>query len=83
MVLSRNTLFLPTETNSTLTHMDGLHQDIQDLKDHTTALLVEMSALEEPLLMLTTKHAYMLVSQFLEQTLKSCQDNGNSKLDLA
>ena len=41
--------------------MDGHQVDIRDLKAHTIALLEEMYALEEQLLTLITKFAYMLV----------------------
>jgi hypothetical protein len=63
--------------------MDGQKMDIQVAKVHTIAQLVEMSLLEEMSLMLTTNAVFMLESKSRERMLRSCQDNGNSKLDLA
>lgn len=62
--------------------MDGQHQDTQDLKAHITVQLEEMFASEELLLMLITKPVYSLVSLSQELTLRSCQDNGSSRLVL-
>ena len=80
MELSKNILFYKLKIDSQLDHMDGQMLDIQELKDHSIALLVEMFALEELLLMLTLKLAFMLGLIFQEPTLKLCQVNGNSKL---
>ena len=62
--------------------MDGQPLAILDLKDHTTVQLDPMYALEERLQMLIIKLVSMQVSIFQVQMLKSCQVNGNSKLDL-
>jgi len=63
--------------------MDGHKLGSQVIKAHTTALSEAMSALEEPLPMLTTNAAFMQVLTSQEQTPKSCQVNGNTKLDPA
>ena len=77
---SKNTPSLPRTLDSPPSHSDGHQMDIQEIKDHTTAVLEETLLLEELLLMLITNAASMLVSKFLEPMLKLCQDNGNIKL---
>ena len=69
----------PRTVDSPLDHSDGQQMDTQDLKDHTTAQLVETLPLVEPSTMPITSAAFMLDSTFLELMLKSCQDNGNSR----
>jgi len=66
-----------------LSHMDGQIMVSQETKDHIIAQLEEMFALEELLWMLIWKHACMLELKSQELMLKSCQVNGNSKLDHA
>ena len=54
--------------------------DTQETRDHTTAPLEEMSLSEDLLLMLITNVAFSLDLTFQEPMLRSCQDNGNTKL---
>jgi hypothetical protein len=79
MELSKNILFYKLKTDSQQDLTDGQTLDIQELKDHSIALLEVMFALEEQLLMLILKLAFMLELISQELTPKSCQDNGNSK----
>lgn len=80
---NKNTQFLRTVISSESIHMDGQHLVTQPTRVHTTAQSVAMFASEEPLLMLITRLASMLDSKFPELMLRSCQANGNFRLDLA
>jgi hypothetical protein len=80
-VLSKNILSLKAKTNSPLAHMDGQSLVTQVTKDHITAQLEVMLLSEELFVILITKHAFTVDSVFLEQMLRSCQDNGSIKLD--
>ena len=81
MELSKNTLFLLLKIDLLPDLMDGQMQVIQDNKVHFIVQLEEMFALEEQLLTHITNVAYMQDWKFQELTQKSCQDNGNFKLD--
>jgi hypothetical protein len=83
MESSKNILFYKLKTDSQLDHMDGQTLDIQELKDLSIAQLEVTFALEELLLMLISKHAFLLESTSQELMLRSCQVNGNFKLDHA
>lgn len=79
--LSKNTLFYKLKTDSQPDLTDGQMLDIQEPKDHFIALLEVTFASEEQLPMLILKLAFLLESTSQELTPKSCQDNGNSRLD--
>ena len=81
--LSKNTFFLNNKTIFKSDHTDGLIQVSQESKVLITVQLEEMSLLEDQLPMLIINVVFMLELKFQEQTPKSSQVNGNSKLDHA
>ena len=80
---SKNTFFFNNKTIFKSDHTDGLIQVSQESKVLITVQLEEMSLLEDQLRMLIINVVFMLELKFQEQTPKSSQVSGNSKLDHA
>lgn len=80
MVLSRSTLLSPSPPSSQSNHLVGPTTATLVHKVLTIAPSAQMFLSVVPSQTLTTRLVYSLEFRFQEQTLKSCQDNGNTKL---
>ena len=80
MVLNKNIHLLRHQPNSQNSLLDGQTTDIQELKVLTIVQLVRMFLSGALFRMLTTKRVFLQAYRFQALTLKSCQDNGSTRL---
>lgn len=80
---NKSTPFQNKRVNLPLNHQDGHHLVILDLKDLTTAQLVPIAVMVEPLWMLILRPVFLLALRSQAPMLKSCLDNGSFKQVLA